>query len=123
MTLQETYEQKIPAEWKLHRREPHLRGDVPYRTAPMQQPPRRQGKFVGSTKPPRHGTLRWHVTKLLQAAPDGLTVPEIRRSVNVTANALSSLLGTMAADYQLVERTNFRVVGHKNCQVYKWIFK
>lgn len=123
MTLQETYEQKIPATWKLHRREPHLRGDVPYRTAPMQQPPRRQGKFVGSTNPPRHGTLRWHVTKLLQTAPDGLTVPEIRRSVNVTANAIAGLLWTMTREYELTALAGFRVVGHKNCQVYKWIVK
>jgi len=123
MTLQETYEQKIPAEWKLHRREPHYRGDVSYKSAPMSQPPRRQGKFVGSTKPPRPGTLRATVTELLKAAPDGLTVPEIRRRVDVSANAIAGLLWTMTREYQLTALGGFRVVGQKNCQVYKWAVK
>lgn len=120
MTLQEQFEKEFTKQFHVANVRVHHWTPGAY-TTPMDQPSRRRGGLSGGVQPARPGTLRFKVTELLKAAPNGLTVPEIRQSVDVTANAIAGLLWVMTKEYGLTELAPHRLVGNKNCRVYRWI--
>lgn len=124
MTIGEQFERHFKEIFHIENVRVHYQGKVNYREP---QEPLKKGANSKRriAKPPKQGTLRFKITELLKAAPDGLTAPEMRAAIggDVTSNVISGMLWTMSEEYKEVEPCGHRVIGAKNCRVYRWVKK
>ena len=121
MTIGEQFEAHFREIFHVESVRVHHARKVDYKTPnEMERMPKTKRQVVGA---PRPGTLRFKIAALMKAAPEGLTVPELRVKCGVTSSVLSGMLWTMSEEYREIEPIGHRVVGPKTCRVYRWIAK